>query len=137
MEKIIHDGDVYAIIIRADYDEEGIHFFTPDDYSQQMAYMSHPAGHQIIPHFHNKVDRTVYYTQEVLIIREGKLRVNFYNTDKVRVDTTVLNKNDIILLCSGGHGFEVIEAVKMIEVKQGPYLKENDKVRFEPEGDMV
>ena len=38
--------------------------------------------------------------------------------------------NDIILLAFGGHGFECLEEVEMIEIKQGPYLGEQDKVRF-------
>ena len=38
---------------------------------------------------------------------------------------------DIILLVSGGHGFQVIEEIEMIEVKQGPYTGDKDKKRFE------
>ena len=37
---------------------------------------------------------------------------------------------DVILLIQGGHGFEVLEEVEMIEVKQGPYVGERDKTRF-------
>lgn len=137
IEKVVHDGIEYAIIIRANHFADGIEFYTPDDYSQQMAFMGHEKGHVIIPHFHNRVERTVHYTQEVLVIRQGVLRVDFYNDGKIRVETTVLYKDDIIMLCNGGHGFEVIEDVKMVEIKQGPYLNENDKVRFEPLGDIV
>ena len=36
------------------------------------------------------------------------------------------------MLCSGGHGFDVLEEVEMVEIKQGPYLGENDKTRFIP-----
>lgn len=38
---------------------------------------------------------------------------------------------DAILLIQGGHGFEVLEEVERIEVKQGPYVGEEDKTRFE------
>jgi mannose-6-phosphate isomerase-like protein (cupin superfamily) len=41
-----------------------------------------------------------------------------------------LESGDVILLIKGGHGFEVLEELEMIEVKQGPYLGEQDKVRF-------
>ncbi len=37
---------------------------------------------------------------------------------------------DVILLATGGHGFEVIEEIEMIEVKQGPYAGQEDKTRF-------
>jgi hypothetical protein len=38
----------------------------------------------------------------------------------------------VILLAHGGHGFEMIEETEIIEVKQGPYAGDMDKVRFEP-----
>jgi len=44
----------------------------------------------------------------------------------------VLNQGDVALLAYGGHGFEMLEDSEMIEVKQGPYVGEMDKVRFEP-----
>ena len=49
VERIENQGEEMAIIIRSNYSEEGIHFLTPDNYSQQLAYMHHKAGHQIIP----------------------------------------------------------------------------------------
>ena len=134
IERIEYQGDEMAIIIRGDYSEEGIHFLTPDNYSQQLAYMHHKAGHQIIPHFHNMVSRTVHYTQEVLVIRKGKVKVDFYNMDKESIADTILNAGDVILLCSGGHGFEILEETEMIEIKQGPYVGENDKTRIVPKG---
>lgn len=119
-----------AIIIKANYQKPGISFFTPDDYSQQLAYMEHPAGKYIEPHIHNQVKREVHFTQEVLLIRKGKLRVDFYDDGKNYLESHVLEAGDVILLTSGGHGFEVIEPVEMFEVKQGPYAGEQDKTRF-------
>ena len=130
IERIEYQGEEMAIIIRNDYSEEGIHFLTSNDYSQQLAYMHHQAGHQIIPHYHNLVPRTVHYTQEVLVIRKGKVKVNFYNMDQECIDDTILTDGDVILLCAGGHGFDILE--EMIEIKQGPYVGENDKTRFIP-----
>lgn len=132
IEKIIFENIVYGIIIKGNYDKKGISFVTPDEYSQQVAYMHHESGHRIQPHYHNQVERTVFYTQEVLIIKEGKLRVDFYNEERCKLGDKILNEGDLILLCYGGHGFEAIEEVKMIEIKQGPYVGEQDKTRFEP-----
>ncbi len=132
IERIEYQGEEMAIIIRSDYSEKGIHFLTPDDYSQQLAYMHHETGHQIIPHFHNLVSRTVRYTQEVLVIRKGKIKVDFYNMERESVANTILTDGDVIMLCAGGHGFEILEETEMIEIKQGPYIGENDKYRFTP-----
>src|ERR1039457_1665303 len=120
-----------AIIIRSGFHESGIHFFTPDDLSQQLAYMRHPTGKEIPPHVHNPVPREVRITQEVLFIRKGKLRVDFYDDDRNYLESRILEGGDTILLATGGHGFEVLEEVEMIEVKQGPYAGDQDKTRFE------
>jgi len=86
MEKMInkvYDGDnLLAIIISNKFNEPGINFFTPNDFSQQLAYMKHPKGKTIIPHLHNPVPRQIEYTQEVLFIKSGKIRVDFYDKEQ-------------------------------------------------------
>lgn len=129
-EEIINNSVILAIIVKNNYNYKGVHFFTPDDYSQQLAYMSHPAGKIIDPHVHNPVRREVHFTKEVLFIRKGKLRVDFYDDSQNYLESRILEKGDVILLASGGHGFEVLEDAEMFEVKQGPYAGENDKTRF-------
>lgn len=131
IEEIRRCDRVVAIIIRSDYNEHGIHFFTPNDFSQQLAYMSHPTGHIIDAHYHNPVPREVIYTQEVLVIRRGRLRVDFYDSARNYFDSRELIAGDVILLASGGHGFEVLEELEMLEIKQGPYCGDQDKTRFE------
>ncbi len=130
LEQVLHEDSLLAIIIRSDYKNEGIEFFTPDDFSQQLAYMNRPAGYKIDPHLHNKVQREVFYTQEVLFIKKGKVKVDFYDNSKNYLDTRILETGDVILLASGGHGFEMLEQTEMIEVKQGPFAGEKDKTRF-------
>ena len=131
VEKIINNNSILALIIRADFSKEGIEFFTPDDYSQQLAYMNRPAGYRITPHIHNKVQREVFHTQEVLFIKKGKVKVDFFDDERQCIDTRILETGDVILLASGGHGFTMLEPTEMIEVKQGPFVGEQDKTRFE------
>ncbi|MEO8446829.1 MAG: hypothetical protein ABI528_05005 [bacterium] len=130
VETIEDNGKLLAIIIGSEFKKDGIHFFTSNDLSQQLAYMHHPVGKKIDPHVHNPVSREVQYTQEVLLIKKGKLRVDFYDDEQNYLDSRVLNEGDVILLATGGHGFEVLEEVEMIEVKQGPYAGDSDKTRF-------
>ncbi len=130
IKKIEHSSKLLAIIIPAEFHEKGIHFCTPNNYSQQLAYMSHPAGKLIDAHVHNPISREVLYTQEVLVIKKGKLRVDFYDDEKTYLESHVLSAGDIILLASGGHGFEVLEELEMVEIKQGPYTGDKDKTRF-------
>jgi len=130
IDKVVYENKLLAIIIRSDYKSEGIEFFTPDDFSQQLAYMNRPAGYKIDPHLHNRVQREVFYTQEVLFIKRGKVKVDFYDNSKNYLDTRILGTGDVIFLATGGHGFEMLEETEMIEVKQGPFAGEKDKTRF-------
>ncbi|NTW68049.1 MAG: hypothetical protein HGB21_17330, partial [Nitrospirae bacterium] len=98
--------------------------------SQQLGFMKHPTGKVIEPHVHNAVAREVHYTNEVLFIRKGKLRVDFYDEQQRYLKSRVLAAGDVILLISCGHGFEVVEDVEMFEVKQGPFAGERDKTKF-------
>lgn len=131
-EEIHHEGTLLAIILRSDYKADGIQFFTPNSFSQQLAYMRRPTGYEIKPHVHNTVKREVSYTKEVIFVRSGKVRVDFYSEGKAYLQSRVLASGDIVLLAHGGHGFFVLEESEMIEVKQGPYAGEMDKTRFEP-----
>lgn len=131
IETIQHQQSILSIIIRAQYNQPGISFFTPDAFSQQLAFMRHPKGKVITPHIHNEVHRSVRLTQEVLVIRKGKLRVDFYDEQQHYLESRILLAGDLILLASGGHGFEVLEPLEMFEIKQGPYLKDKDKTRFQ------
>jgi hypothetical protein len=128
--EIRHQSDLLALILSSDFNEPGIHFVTPNSFSQQLAFMRHPAGKIIQPHVHNPVPRQVEYTAEVLILRKGRLRVDFYNRNQNYLESRILKANDVILLVTGGHGFEVLEEIEMIEVKQGPYAGDADKTRF-------
>jgi mannose-6-phosphate isomerase-like protein (cupin superfamily) len=130
VEVISKESQLLALIVSKDFDKPGIHFFTPNELSQQLAYMRHPAGKIIDPHVHNPVPREVQYTQEVLFIKKGKIRVDFYDNGQHYLESRVLEAGDVILLATGGHGFEVLEEIEMIEVKQGPYAGDQDKTRF-------
>ena len=93
--------------------------------------MNRPAGYRIPPHVHNPVPREVVFTKEVLIVKSGRARVDFYDENRNYLESRYLNAGDVILLASGGQGFEMLEATEMIEVKQGPYAGDEDKTRFE------
>jgi hypothetical protein len=131
IEKVENNNKIFAIIIRSNYKSEGIEFFTPNNFSQQLGYMNRPKGYEIEPHFHKIVNRTVKYTNEVLYVKSGKVKIDFYDEKQFFFSSKVLNEGDVILLVQGGHGFEMIEDSEMIEVKQGPYINDEDKVRFE------
>lgn len=132
IEKIYNNEIILAIIIKSNYQNDGIAFFTSDSDSQQLGYMTRKKDYEIKPHRHNLIQREVHLTQEVLFIKKGKLRVDFYDNEQNYLESRVLISGDVILLSDGGHGFKMLEDSEIIEVKQGPYCGEMDKVRFNP-----
>jgi len=134
MVKEIRDseGTILAILLSSKFEKDGIEFFTPDNFSQQLGYMKRPAGYEIEPHVHKLVVREVSYTLETIFVKRGRLEVDLYSADKVFVATEELETGDVILLAAGGHGFRFTEESELVEIKQGPYISfEVDKERFE------
>jgi hypothetical protein len=136
-EEIVHseiDGGegLLALIVYAGNQQfdPGLQFLTKPEDSLQLACMRHEKGKTIDAHRHPIVSRKVSGTHEVLLVRSGKVRVDFYSSRKQPAGSRVLVTGDIVLLVGGGHGFEMLEDTEMVEVKQGPYAGEHDKVRF-------
>jgi len=132
IEQILQGELLLGLIIRRNYRSENIAFFTPETFSQQLGYMNRPEGYHIIPHIHKNVERKIEATQEVLFVKKGKVRVDFYDEKKNYLESRIIVEGDVILLAHGGHGFYMLETSELIEVKQGPYCGDMDKERFEP-----
>ncbi|MFC2043810.1 hypothetical protein ACFLT8_01180 [Chloroflexota bacterium] len=130
VEEIRDGNQIIAIIINGEYCKDGVEFFTPAEFSQQLGYMKHGKSYKIQEHIHTLQVREVKYTQETLFIKRGKVRVDFYSSNNILLTSRELKTGDVILLASGGHGFEFLEETEMIEVKQGPYSGDENKVRF-------
>jgi hypothetical protein len=127
---IYHQDIKLAVILHSNFNNEGVNFISEDNDQLQIAFMKHPKGKYIQPHIHNKIKREVFFTPEVLLVKIGKIQVNFYTDEKIYIKSCVLETGDTIVLLAGGHGFEILEDTTMIEVKQGPYLGEIDKTKF-------
>ena len=133
--KIKSNGMDLGAIVRSTYHNSGIGFFSSDNDGLQLGYMNRPDNYIIAPHTHNKIKREVYYTEEILFIRSGMVRVDFYDDNQQYIESHIARGGDIVILKAGGHGFKVLERADIFEVKQGPYLGAQDKVRFEPIAD--
>lgn len=130
IEEIFDNNELLAIIIRNDYRGSGITFFTNQESALQLGYMNRPSNYIIAPHVHNSVKREITQTQEVLFIKKGKVQIDFFSSQRQYLRTELLLPGDIVLLSSGGHGFQMLEESEIFEVKQGPFCGELDKTRF-------
>ena len=120
-------GNIIALIVRSSYQNTGTHFFTPHEFSQQMAFISREKGEEIKAHSHKAISQQITKTQETIFIRKGKVKIDLYDTEKKLVDSKILETGDVILLAEGGHGFEALDSLEMIEIKQGPYVDDSFK----------
>ena len=126
-------GDLLATVVRASADPPGITFITDNNASFQLGLMNRPQGEHIVAHHHREQIRTITDTQEVLVIRRGHLRAHFFDHSLSYIASVDLHQGDVALLQSGGHCFDVIEGVSLLELKQGPFLPTEDKIRFNGE----
>lgn len=139
--EIIRDGEQPVVyLVRGEWIPQKTEFLTPDHFGQQMGMIVHSAHEEIKPHLHLPVRREVQGTTECIVVRKGSCDIDIYNTRKELLASRQLRAGDIALLLGGGHGFRMHEDTVLFEVKQGPYVGELDKERFEapsPSGHSV
>jgi hypothetical protein len=61
-----------------------------------------------------KALRDIKFTQKTLFIKKGRVKVNFYDEDNTYFSIRELKTGDVLLLASGGHGFEFLKETEMI-----------------------
>lgn len=130
IEHITWKGKDLAYIIRVDLPIEQTTFLTPPEFKQQVGFIVYPASGEVARHTHLPLERRLIGTSEVLIVRKGRCLVDIYNDDQMLVATRELRKGDLLLMISGGHGFQMLEDTIFLEIKQGPYIGLKEKERF-------
>lgn len=126
-------GNRLALLVRGAFAPSGVQFLSDSMDTQQLAYMSRPKGEYIAAHSHLEFPRQISGTSEVLIMRKGSMRVDLFASSRDYVGSVTMRSGDVIVLMNGGHGFELLEDVDFIEIKQGPYVDGKDKERFMPD----
>jgi len=127
---LIWKKKILGLIIDHKQNKKKVNFYTPNSFTQQVGYISHNKGTYIKPHTHTKFLRKIYKTSEVLYVKKGKIRVDFYLSKSKYLFSKIINKDKIIVLNEGSHGFKIIEKCILIEIKQGPFNSKIDKQRF-------
>jgi len=126
IEKIIVKGTLLALIIRKNFNKEGVNFITSKESPLQLGVSRYAKNTSIACHVHKNWARYIKTTQEIIYIVEGKARVDLFFKNK-KVITKILKPKDSILLM-GAHALKFLTNTKIIEIKQGPYIdKKKDK----------
>ena len=124
------EGNLLALFVFDKDVTEGKNFYTNNQSEFQVASFLLPEGDEILRHYHPDQAREVQSTSEVLVLLNGEIEVEIYDNNNKHVHSQVIKSGDTVSLFKGGHSLKIIKKSKFIEVKQGPYDEETDKVRF-------
>ena len=133
VEKILHNGEEFAIILRNEKTIDGVEFYTKQEYPFQMGGQTREAGEEVKAHIHRPVKREITHAQEIIHLDYGKVEVEFLDENFNLISKSVLTSGDTALFVKGGHKFKFLEKTKLIEVKQGPYEGVEKDKRFKTE----
>jgi hypothetical protein len=126
------DGKTIAIVVKREFDKDGVNFISKEDYPLQLGISSYKKGATIKAHFHIEKEVLINKLQEVVHIKSGRTIVHLYDLNDEKFTSVELSDGDTIFFVDGGDGFEMLEDTKIIEVKQGPYSgKDKDKRMIE------
>ena len=135
-EKIMDEDSILAIVIREKDWEERLNFVSSEEDYQQVGIWGYNKGKKLAPHIHLIAHREVLRTQEVVFVKEGRIRADIYTENEKFLKSVELEKGDTMILLNGGHGYEILEDnTKVLEVKNGPYIgADKDRKRIVLEG---
>jgi len=130
MNIVDKDGELLALILRSGEQDASKYFATKDEQEFQVASFNLDEDEEILRHTHPKQERLINSTSEVIIVIEGSLEVEIFDNNLTLCEKQEIGPGDVLALFGGGHGLKMLSKCKFVEVKQGPYLEDEDKIRF-------
>jgi len=122
--------NLLAIVIKSNSSDVEKNFHTDHNSEFQIASFNLKKDDVIQRHYHEKQERTIFSTNEVIVLQSGKMTLTLYDINLNKVEEITLEGGDMVALFNGGHEIYIDEQTQFIEVKQGPYDEEKDKTRF-------
>lgn len=118
---ITKNGTTYVLFILGRPPVDGAKFFTQHTDEFQMGIIERPAGYEVPPHQHPAHDKTIKTMSEFLYVEKGKAKVTVFDEDWKPLHEQIITAGDFMLSFRGGHSYTMLEDIRFIEVKQGPY----------------
>ncbi len=129
--KLIEDNNIiYAKIIKAESYPKDTTFFTNDADEIQFGIVNFQKDYKTGAHYHNHLNKETTRVDEIFVIQQGSMRIDFYSEKGVYIKSCEAFKDDIVILYQGGHNITYYEDTKVFLIKPGAYQKENDKTRI-------
>ena len=130
IKEIKSDNQFIAFIIPRNYHDDGIQFITSPEFSLQLGLINKIKNSKVERHIHPSYERTIRQTMEFIILRKGKLSIDFYDNNKKYLESCNVLTGDSVLFASGGHSINFLEKSEIIELRVGPYNENYDKEFF-------
>ena len=124
MEKFFYKNVLIGIRIKAF--RNGSNPATDAKEPLQVLMSKHKKKHSVKAHIHSPHKRIIWRIQECLMMKKGKIKVDFYTPDKKYFKSIYLKQGEALILAAGGHGVTFLEDSEIIEVKSGPF--QEDKI---------
>jgi hypothetical protein len=132
---VIKDGEEeLAIIVYKGSFVDGIKFITPEHFPLQFGLLRYRKGGIARPHIHPNITRTINQAQELIHVEKGRIKLDIFNSRGKLCSSIVLGEGDSAFFISGGRGWVALEEAEVLEVKQGPFMGEKDKLVLGAEG---
>lgn len=119
MQKIIHNRVLLGIKI--DKITPGSLPLTDPKEFIQIVTLNHPRGTYLQAHYHRPRARRTAKLQECMIVTKGKVKLDLYTLDKIKVRSLSLKAGQAFIFLNCGVGVTFIDGAEIIEVKNGPF----------------
>ena len=123
-------GNIVAIVFDINNYKDEKSFLTDSEDEIQLGIFNLEKNNEIARHYHPKQIRKIEKTTEVIILISGQIEVSLFDLKNELIENIKLDEGKIIIFIQGGHSLKILEDSKFIEVKQGPYDLEIDKIIF-------
>lgn len=129
MEKFFLDGVLHAFKVSIG-SEKSSEFFSETADLLQVGTVRVTSTRPIARHIHTKQERVTYGTSEVLFVLQGTLEVKIFGNNPDQYVSFTAKAGDVFALLEGGHSMTSQTDCLLLEVKNGPYNIEQDKVYY-------
>lgn len=124
-----YDGVLIAVLMKKGFLRMGEHavFISSPKSSLQLGAGIYPKNHVAEPHDHARHEVLKAHYEELIHLDSGRMKVHLFGDDRRRFASFIMQTGDTVHLISGGHSFEMLTDCRCIEVKQGPYTRQNKR----------
>lgn len=127
MEKLVSQNNtIYARIVNMADNLVGNTNFSKDDDCIQVSLDNFEKNYSSGAHFHSLYDKKVISVDEILVIQNGAIRIDFYNEIGAYIKSVKAKKDDIVFIYRGGHNIVATENSNVLTINP----KQNDNTRI-------